>query len=81
MEGLRVQAEIDVSCCRATRRRRELESSIGRRDRRRIIGEWALHRQDGIFGTDTGQLLTQREILRHERCSWRDQASDEQKES
>jgi hypothetical protein len=36
----------------ATRRRRELESSIQRRDRRRIIGERALHCQDGIFGTD-----------------------------
>jgi hypothetical protein len=37
----------------ATRRRRELESSIRRRDRRRIIGERALHGQVGIFGTDT----------------------------
>jgi hypothetical protein len=37
----------------ATRRRRELESSIRRGDRRRIIGEWAFHRQDGIFGTDS----------------------------
>jgi hypothetical protein len=36
----------------AMRRRREIESSIRRRDRRRIIGELALHRQDGIFGTD-----------------------------
>jgi hypothetical protein len=36
----------------ATSLRRELESSIRRRDRRRIIREWALHRQDGIFGTD-----------------------------
>ena len=38
----------------ATRRQREIESSIRRRDRRRIIRDWALHRQDGIFGTDTG---------------------------
>ena len=37
----------------ATRRRPELESSIRRRDRRRIIGERALHSQDGIFGADT----------------------------
>jgi len=43
----------DHPCCRATRRRRELESSIRRRDRQRIIGEWALHRQDWVFGTDT----------------------------
>ena len=38
----------------ATRHRHEIESSIRRRDRRRIIGEWALHRQDGIFGMDKG---------------------------
>jgi hypothetical protein len=37
----------------ATRRRPDFESSIRRRDRRRIIREWALHRQDEIFGTDT----------------------------
>jgi hypothetical protein len=36
----------------ATRRRREIESSIRRGDLRRIIGEWALHHQDGIFGMD-----------------------------
>src|SRR5215510_7527484 len=36
----------------ATRRRPDFESSIRRRDRRPIIREWALHRQDGIFGTD-----------------------------
>src|SRR5262249_49920483 len=36
----------------ATRRRHEIESSIRRRDRRRIIREWALHRQDVVFGTD-----------------------------
>jgi hypothetical protein len=36
----------------ATRRRRVIELSIRRRDRRRIIGEWVLHRYDGIFGTD-----------------------------
>jgi hypothetical protein len=36
----------------ATRRRRVIELSIRRRDRRRVIGEWALHRYDGIFGTD-----------------------------
>jgi transcriptional regulator with GAF, ATPase, and Fis domain len=52
MEGLPARAEIDVCCRRATRRRREIESSIRRRDRRRIIREWALHCQDGIFGTD-----------------------------
>src|SRR5262245_2593414 len=33
------------------------------------------------FPVEDGQLLAQREILRHERCSWRDQAPDEQKES
>src|SRR5215510_731331 len=38
----------------AARRRRDLESSIRRRDRLRIIREWAPHRQDGIFGTDNG---------------------------
>jgi hypothetical protein len=53
MEILPARAEIDVRCCRATRRRRELESSIRRRDRYRIIGEWALHRQAGFFGTDS----------------------------
>src|SRR5262245_13613405 len=37
----------------ATRRRRALESSIRRRDWRRIIREQALHRQDIIFGTNT----------------------------
>jgi hypothetical protein len=57
MEGLPAQAEIDVRCCRATRRRRDLESSIRRRDRRRIIGEWAPHRQNGIFGTDSDYLI------------------------
>ena len=39
MEGLPARAEIDVRCRRATRHRRELESSIRRRDRRRIIRE------------------------------------------
>ncbi len=58
MEGLPARAVIDVRCCKATRRRRELESSIRRRDRRRIIGEWALHRQDGIFGTDSPRMAT-----------------------
>jgi hypothetical protein len=52
MEGLPARAEINVLCRRATRRRRDLKSSIRRRVRRRIIGEWVLHRQDGIFGTD-----------------------------
>src|SRR5215475_12962978 len=33
------------------------------------------------FPVEDGQLLTQREILRHERCSGRDQAPDEPKES
>ena len=33
------------------------------------------------FPVEGGQLLTQREILRHERCSGRDQAPDEPKES
>ena len=33
------------------------------------------------FPVEDGQLLAQREILRHERCSWRDQAPDEEKES
>jgi hypothetical protein len=33
-------------------------SAIRRRDRRRIIREWALHRQDGIFGTDTAVFLS-----------------------
>jgi len=32
----------------------EIESSIRRRDRRRIVREWTLHSQDGIFGTDRG---------------------------
>ncbi len=57
MEGLPARAEINVRYCRATRRRRDLESSIRRRDRRRIIGEWALHRQGGIFGTDNSSEL------------------------
>jgi hypothetical protein len=43
MEGLPARAEIDAHCCRATRRRGEIKSSIRRRDRRRIIREWALH--------------------------------------
>ena len=43
-----------------TRRRRVIELSIRRRDRRRIIGEWALHRQDGIFGTDNGFRASKR---------------------
>jgi hypothetical protein len=54
MEGPPARAEIDVRCCRATRRRPDFESSIRRRDRRRIIREWALHREDEIFGTDKG---------------------------
>ena len=33
------------------------------------------------FPIKDGQLLTQREILRHERCSGHDQAPDERKES
>jgi len=52
MEGMSARTEINTHCCRAMRRQRELESSIRIRDRRRIIREWALHRQDGIFGTD-----------------------------
>jgi hypothetical protein len=36
----------------ATRRRRVIELSIRRIDQRRITGEGALHRCDGIFGTD-----------------------------
>ena len=52
MEGLPARAEIDVHCCRAMRRQSDFESSIRRRDRRRIIRKWALHRQDGIFGSD-----------------------------
>jgi len=51
MKGLPAQAEIDAHCRRSYARRRDLESSIRRRDRRRITREWALHRQDGIFGT------------------------------
>ena len=54
MEGLPARADIDVRCCRVTRRRHDLESSIRRRDRRRIIREWALLPQDRIFGMDTG---------------------------
>ena len=54
MEGLPARADIDVRCRRITRRRGKIESSIRRRDRRRIIREWALHRQDGIFGMDNG---------------------------
>ena len=33
------------------------------------------------FPVEDGQLLTQREILRHERCSGHDQTPDEQNES
>jgi hypothetical protein len=58
MEGPPARAEIDVRCCRATRRRPEIEPSIRRIDRRRIIREWALHRQDGIFGTDITDRLS-----------------------
>jgi len=32
------------------------------------------------FPVEDGQLLTQREILCHERCPWQNQAPDEQKE-
>jgi hypothetical protein len=59
MEGLPARAEIDVRCCRATRRRHEIEPSIRRRGRRRIIREWALHRQDRIFGTDRAIFVQQ----------------------
>jgi hypothetical protein len=52
MKGLPAQAEIDVHCCKATRRRREIKPSIRRRDRRRIIRKWALHRQDVVFSMD-----------------------------
>ena len=41
----------------ATRRLCVIELSIRRRGRRHIIGEWALHRYDGIFGIDKGCLL------------------------
>src|SRR5215475_3826539 len=56
-------------CRKATRHRRELESSIRRRDRRRIIREWALHRQDGIFDTDRGCERGKR--ANHNRLAWR----------
>jgi hypothetical protein len=46
----------------ATRRRRVIELSIRRRDRRRIIGEWALHRYDGIFGTDSDESESQKNV-------------------
>ena len=36
----------------ATGRRPDFDLSIRRRDRLRIIREWALHRQDGIFDMD-----------------------------
>ena len=54
MERLPARAEIHVRRCRPMRRRPEIESSIRRRDRYRIIREWALYRQDVVFGTDTG---------------------------
>jgi len=65
MEGLPARAAIDAHCCRATRRRRDIESSIRRRDRRRIIGEWALLRQDRIFGTDTELIAGASFLCRH----------------
>src|SRR6266545_3818374 len=52
MEGPPARAEIDARCCSATRRRPDFELSIRRRDRRRIIREWALHRQEEIFGAE-----------------------------
>src|SRR5262249_55660270 len=64
MGGPPARAEIDVRCCRATRHRRDIESSIRRRDRRRVSREWALHRQDGIFGTDRA---TPRKLLHYAR--------------
>src|SRR5262249_1995154 len=60
MGGLSARAEISVHCCRATCRRPEFESSIRRRDRHLIIREWALHSQDGIFGTD--RILTRHSL-------------------
>jgi hypothetical protein len=63
MEGLPAQADIDVRCRRVTRRRREIESSIRREDRSRIIIEWALHRQDGIFGTDRVGYISSIHVL------------------
>jgi hypothetical protein len=41
---------------RDMRRRPEIEPSIRRRDRRRVIREWALHRQDVVFGTDNSSF-------------------------
>jgi transposase len=41
-----------------------IELSIRRRDRRRIIGEWALHRYDGIFGTDRSNGQVEGQINR-----------------
>jgi hypothetical protein len=62
MDGLPARVDIDVRCRRVTRRQREIESSIRRGDRRRVIREWALHRQDGIFGMDS-RLKTGGSIL------------------
>ena len=56
MEGLPARADIDVRCRRVTRRRNEIEPSIRRRDRHRIVGERALHRQDGIFDMDNSSV-------------------------
>jgi hypothetical protein len=59
-------------------KRRLFESSIRRRGRRRIIREWALHRQDGIFGTDSGwasahcwrrSMTPERTRFKYNRCS------------
>jgi hypothetical protein len=70
MEGLPARAEIDVCCCTATRRRPEIESSIRRRYRRRVIREWVLHRQDRIFGTDNNLPLPTNRVIRSGYRSW-----------
>src|SRR5262245_33572244 len=47
----------------ATRRRPDYESAIRRRDRRRIIREWAFHRQGGIFDTDKDKMNIKNPLL------------------
>src|SRR5262249_33604666 len=81
-DGLRFDNDQDLPPILAELRENQHEEALGGVEKNHQE-EWTPPMQLGPvnFPVEDGQLLAQREILRHERCSWRDQAPDEQKES
>jgi hypothetical protein len=69
-DGLRFDDDQDLPPILPESRENHLEESIPPMQLRPVS-----------FPVKDGQLLTQREILRHERCSGHDQAPDEPKKS